>query len=129
MAKENSPEELTPLQEMVTEVLTARWRLGEPRWPFPVSCMRALNTLARKGLVSFESGPAERTAYVQFTPAGRKYFLSGPYQSPLMKLAEDALFLRQNGERPPGGNENWRDWEREAEVLLRSLLPETSGEN
>jgi hypothetical protein len=41
------------------------------------------------------------------------------------KLAEGALFLRQNGERPPGGNETWHAWDLEAEELLRSfLLPE-----
>ena len=45
-------------------------------------------------------------------------------ESPAVTLLEDALFLRMNGERPPGHSEaTWRKWEREAEVLLRSLLP------
>jgi hypothetical protein len=41
-----------------------------------------------------------------------------------VKLLEEALFIRQNGERAPGGNENWRDWDLKAEWFLRSLLPE-----
>jgi hypothetical protein len=36
-------------------------------------------------------------------------------------LLEEALFLRMNGERAPGGNETWRDWDRRAEEYLRSL--------
>jgi hypothetical protein len=118
MAKENSPEELTPLQEMVTEVLTARWRLGERRWPFPLSCMRALNALARKGLVTFESGPDEHTAYVQFTPAAQQRFLSRPHESPLMAVAESALLLRQDG--TPLWEGSWRRWDKKAEQVLRS---------
>jgi hypothetical protein len=47
-----------------------------------------------------------------------------PAKSPAIRLLEDALFLRTNGERPPGHSEaTWRKWEREAEVFLRSLLP------
>lgn len=38
-------------------------------------------------------------------------------------LLEQALFLRQNGERPPGGNETWHDWDGRAERFLRGLLP------
>ena len=34
-------------------------------------------------------------------------------------LLEEALHLRQNGERAPGGSETWRDWDRRAERFLR----------
>ena len=40
----------------------------------------------------------------------------------LKALLEEALFIRQNGERAPGGSENWRDWDLKAETLLRGLL-------
>lgn len=46
-----------------------------------------------------------------------------------VKLLEQALFLRMNGERPPGAPrddpeaETWRSWDRDAERFLRSLLP------
>jgi histidine triad (HIT) family protein len=42
---------------------------------------------------------------------------------PAVKLLEEALFLRMNGEYAPGGNENWHDWDLRAEVFLRGLLP------
>lgn len=44
------------------------------------------------------------------------------------KLVEEALFLRMNGERPPGAPrdnlkaETWRDWDTRAEKFLRSGL-------
>lgn len=43
---------------------------------------------------------------------------SGDHQR---RLLEQALFLRMNGERALGGNETWREWERDAETFLRSL--------
>jgi hypothetical protein len=42
---------------------------------------------------------------------------------PAVKLLEEALFLRTNGEYAPGGNENWHDWDDRAERFLRGLLP------
>lgn len=44
-----------------------------------------------------------------------------------VQLVKDALFLRTNGERPPGAPrdvpdaETWADWDRRAESFLRSL--------
>lgn len=35
-------------------------------------------------------------------------------------LIEYAFFLRQYGERAPGGNETWREWHTAAEIWLRS---------
>lgn len=46
-----------------------------------------------------------------------------------VRLLEAALFLRANGERPPGAPaddpeaETWRNWDGEVEAFLRSLLP------
>lgn len=39
-----------------------------------------------------------------------------------IRLLEEALHLRANGERAPGGNETWRDWDRKAERFLRARL-------
>lgn len=39
-----------------------------------------------------------------------------------IRLLEEALHLRRNGERAPGGNETWRDWDRKAERFLRERL-------
>ena len=38
-----------------------------------------------------------------------------------VRLLEQALHLRMNGERAPGGDETWRDWERDAEEFLRGF--------
>lgn len=40
-----------------------------------------------------------------------------------VQLLEEALFIRVNGERASGGQENWRDWDRRAETFLRGLPP------
>ena len=48
----------------------------------------------------------------------------GEGKPPAVQLLEEALHLRMNGERAPGGNETWHDWDNRAEVFLRSLLPE-----
>jgi hypothetical protein len=36
----------------------------------------------------------------------------------LSRLVETALNIRMYGERAPGGNENWRDWDRAASAYL-----------
>lgn len=36
----------------------------------------------------------------------------------LRRLVETALNIRMYGERAPGGNENWRDWDRAASAYL-----------
>lgn len=41
-------------------------------------------------------------------------------------LVEEALHLRANGERAPGGSETWQEWDRKAEAYLRDV-PATQG--
>lgn len=36
-------------------------------------------------------------------------------------LIEYALHLRLYGERAPGGDETWREWDRRAEAFMRTL--------
>src|SRR5258708_2203621 len=38
-----------------------------------------------------------------------------------VRLLEEALHLRMNGERAPGGTETWATWDRDAEAFMRSL--------
>lgn len=40
----------------------------------------------------------------------------------LKKLTEEALHLRMYGERAPGGNENWHDWDTKTDRALRAML-------
>ena len=115
---------LPPTQALVIEVLAARARLGENHWTFPARCRLALEALEDRGLVYWKAGNVERTCLAWLTEPGRAAALSYAYKTPAVALLEDALFLRMNGERPPGHSEaTWRKWEREAEVFLRSLLP------
>lgn len=37
-----------------------------------------------------------------------------------VELLEEALHLRMNGERAPGGNESWDEWDCKAEAFLRT---------
>ncbi|MFG1794217.1 hypothetical protein [Nocardia sp. NPDC049149] len=41
-----------------------------------------------------------------------------------VELLEYAMHLRMYGERAPGGNETWREWDGRAEKFLRSLAEE-----
>jgi hypothetical protein len=116
---------MPPLQVLVTEVLIARSRLGESSWPFPARCRQALKALATAGWVTYERGFQPRTLQARLTAEGRMKFMSGTYKAPLTRVAEEALFLRQHGERAPGGSETWRDWDLSAERVLRSGLPVT----
>jgi len=66
------PEDLTPLEALMMEVLIARWRLGEPYWTFPKSTRNIAQRLADKRLVSWQSGVAEGTIHVTLGKAGTK---------------------------------------------------------
>lgn len=39
-----------------------------------------------------------------------------------VRLLEEALHLCQHGERAPGGDETWRNWQRKTELYLRARL-------
>jgi hypothetical protein len=117
--------DLPPTQALVLEVLAARARLGETHWTFSTRHRPALEALAKRGLLWWKEGVVERTCMAFLTDAGRQATLSATYQTPAVRLLEEALFLRMYGERPPGsGNENWHDWDHKAEVFLRGLHPE-----
>lgn len=38
-----------------------------------------------------------------------------------IRLLEEAFHLRMNGERAPGGNETWQDWDQRCEEFLRDV--------
>jgi hypothetical protein len=118
---------MPPLQALVTEVLTAQLRLGEQSWPFPVRCRRALEALAKQGLLTYDRGRQPRTLDARLTDEGRRKLMPGLYTAPLTLLLEEAMLIRVHGERAPGGKENWRDWDRKAEAMLRSTLPPETG--
>lgn len=79
---------LTPTEELVLDVLAARFRLGERLWTFNASARRAIVKLADKGLVNEMSGITENTVRASLTDAGRDLWLStshAPIESPETK--------------------------------------------
>lgn len=66
-------------QELIMEVLGARYRLGEHMWPFPNRAKRALDALASLGLLNHKSGIVERTRNAWLTDLGRASVLSADY--------------------------------------------------
>lgn len=82
-------EALSPTQELVLEVLAARYRLGETLWPFTTKLTPSVRTLEALGLVWWKSGVVERTIQVGLTDAGVKEMLGLTYVSPLDKLRSE----------------------------------------
>jgi hypothetical protein len=131
VAEDAKPEfdawDLPPTQALALEVLIARARLGENHWTFSTRHRPALVALAERRLVHWKAGFVEGTCLAWLTDPGRAECLGRAYKSPAVRLLEEALHLRMNGERAPGGNETWRDWDLRAETFLRGLLPPEAG--
>jgi hypothetical protein len=69
-----------------------------------------------------ETRPAARDALMGvFAPTLRRLRRE---RDTARSLLDTALNIRMYGERAPGGNENWRDWERDVSAYL---YPETPG--
>lgn len=76
------PDELTPTEYLVGEVLAARLRLGEQCWTFPTRVRPALKRLEERGLIDYKSGVVAKTCLAWFTEAGRGTFLDDDYELP-----------------------------------------------
>lgn len=74
---------LTPSEELMMEVLAARYRLGETLWTFPTKMRAIANRLAEKGLIDEpDHGVVERTFRTSLTDKGREEFMDAHYLSP-----------------------------------------------
>jgi len=60
---------MTPTEELILEVLTARIRLGETCWTFDSKFTRQARALEGLGLVTWKSGIVEKTILVWPTHA------------------------------------------------------------
>jgi hypothetical protein len=84
--------DLTPTEELVMEVLAARYRNGESYWTFSYRHRATLNRLAGKGLVDVEQAPTPNLE-ARLTEAGRRDWLwSGwtpPFKRIVKEIAED----------------------------------------
>lgn len=73
---------LTPTEDLILEVLAARYRLGETIWTFDSRLTRQIDSLATKGLVSTMSGIVERTIRASLTDEGLREAVSPNYVPP-----------------------------------------------
>lgn len=73
---------LTPSEDLVLEVLAARYRLGENAWTFKTRHGKALSGLVSKGLVWTKPGVIHQTLLAALTDEGRAAVLSPTYVPP-----------------------------------------------
>lgn len=74
------PATFTPTQELLLDVLAARFRLGENLWTFGSHLRKAAEQLAARGLVFTTHGITEHTIRVGLTEKGRAATLDPGYQ-------------------------------------------------
>jgi hypothetical protein len=96
---------LPATQELILEVLAARYRTGELFWTFPTTVKWALLGLADAGLVEVMSSPEPRTLRAKLTRDGQDRTLSLTYQVPVPTLAAALDTL-------PAGDEQYLAWMR-----------------
>lgn len=77
---------LTPTQDLLLEVLIARYRLGESYWTFDSRHKKMLEALASLGLVTVMHGNVEYTVRASLTDLAVETYISDSwYVSPLSK--------------------------------------------
>jgi hypothetical protein len=79
---------LKPKQELVMEVLTARYRLGEGFWTFRSRHGKTLRQLEELGLVQLMHGIVDDTVRASLTTKGEAMFVSRNYTPPTERRAE-----------------------------------------
>jgi len=63
----NTPTAFTPTEELILDVLVARYRLGDTLWTFKSHYAAALRKLEAKGLINTKSGVVESTVQASLT--------------------------------------------------------------
>lgn len=106
----------TPTQDLLIEVLAARYRLGHDLWPVDSRHRKALVGLTDEGYASFRGGIVQNTYLAWLTSKGLEYALDDNYES--------ANAACTPGSRQPEGAvsvEVLKDNISELEVVLESL--------
>ena len=78
---------MTPTEDLIGEVLAARFRLGETWWPFPNATKPAASRMESAGLVDLTHGMVAGTYRARLTAKGLDVFISPTYQAPVVKQA------------------------------------------
>ena len=79
--------DLTPTQNLLLEVLAARYRLGENIWTFDSCHARNLNLLAEKGYVRTMHGIVEKSVRASLTTEGIDACIDPHYIPPIARKA------------------------------------------
>lgn len=77
---------MTPTEDLVLEVLAARYRLGHQLWTFKSRHSRVINSLVEQGLVFSMHGVVEKTVRAGLTEKGMDAVLSPRYQSQTIRV-------------------------------------------
>lgn len=93
---------LTPTEDLCLEVLIARYRLGEPCWTFESRHKPALHKLQSRGLVTVMHGIVENTCRASLTEEGKKEYLSGSYEAPVIKELKKKLKKKKRKKKKKG---------------------------
>lgn len=76
---------MTPTEDLFMEVLAGRARCGEQVWTFGREHLRTAKSLEAEGLIIWKHGVVEGTIIAFLTDEGRRRWLSGDYQTPIIK--------------------------------------------
>jgi len=112
-------DKLPPTQQLVLDVLAARYRLGETMWTFSTNCQSAINALEEHGLAGQMHGVIERTLRAWLTEAGKDAVLSKTYTPP--GVARHQYEVRWAEEE---GSEHVRRFVCDSEVEATELIEE-----
>lgn len=77
--KEPEPD-LTPTQDLLMAVLSARWRLGENVWTFDARHRNQLKRLQSMDLVFLMHGIVEKTVRAGLTDRGKRLYIDPKYK-------------------------------------------------
>jgi hypothetical protein len=77
--------DLTPTQELIGDVLAARYRTGETIWTFDKRLWKSAEFMMAMGLINVHHGIVEKTFRASLTEAGRARFISEKYVPPMDK--------------------------------------------
>lgn len=80
---EPSEPRISPSGALILEVLAARFRLGEPSWPFSTRYGSHIRRLQADGLVAFQSDSMPNQIRVRLTEEGKRYAIFEGYTLPV----------------------------------------------
>ena len=79
---------LTPSEDLVLEVLAARYRLGEVVWTFELRHRSAINRLINRSLVETHDSLIPKTIRVSLTATGKLGIFHKDYTAPAFKTGK-----------------------------------------